>query len=228
MKHALGKNPATGHNLYDTFNEAGRQLFSMNQWSWMHQGPYQLQFVAGEDHVILPDDFGAVIGLYQPNTTIYTVRQVTIQEILYLRQSLTRPNIYTYHIAFGTSVPAENAGLPQQQRALIYPNPTSATSPDIEMVYRRRWRDVSEANANDYPSIDPEVEGLLSLMAQERAYLIENKQPLFPPGLIDAEFARCKQYDGTKQWNYGLLRGGAGDRRLWIDDRPQRPHNAVT
>jgi hypothetical protein len=225
MKHALGKTPATGHDLYSTLNEAGRQLFTMHEWSWCHQGPYTLATVSGRDYIELPDDFGTVLHLYQPTTTVNAVQIVTLQELALLRQSTVGVGSFAYSVAFTSSVPAANAGVAPTKRALIYPEPSANGTPAILMLYRRAWVDVTEANENDYPSIDRDAEGLLSMLAQDRAYLMENKRPLFEPGVIDAEFARVRMADGSKQWMVGPLRGGAGDRIYGI---PRYPMNTVT
>lgn len=223
MKHALGKTPATGHDLYSTLNEAGRELFTMHEWTWCHQGPYELSAVSGNDYIELPDDFGTLVALYQPSSTVNAIQTVTLQELTMLRQSSIGTGSYAYSIAFASSVPPANAGQKQKKRALIYPEPTTNGTPAITIIYRRAWVDVTEANANDYPGIDRDAEGLFSMLAQERAYLMENKRPLFEPGVIDREFARVKTADGSKQWNYGPLRGGANDRMVAGVYRPTNP-----
>lgn len=214
MKHALGKTPATGHDLYSTLNEAGRHLFSMHEWGWCHQGPYTLATISGQEYIDLPDDFGTVVQLYQPTTTVNSLQTVTLQELALLRQASVGTGAFAYSIAFTSSAPAANAGLAPTKRALIYPAPSADGTPSISMIYRRAWVDVTEANANDYPSIDRECEGLLSMLAQDRAYLMENKRTLFDPGVVDAEFMRVRANDGSKQWMVGPLRGGARDRML--------------
>ena len=207
MRHALGKSPASGHDLYETFQNAGNQLLD-EEWSWAKRNG-TLEFVAGRDWVELPEDFGRVVSI-TPSTVLSGIEQVTAQRMALLRTGGLGINGIGQAVCFDAARRQNTVGLPSRVVADCYPTP--AANDSVPMVYRRTFPRYTTERDNETPDIDVSADLLLSLMAQDLAFLIENKRRLFEPGVIDEEMARVRRLDGSRQWDHGRMSGGALDR----------------
>lgn len=210
MRHAIGKSPASGHDLYQTFQDAGNQLLQLG-WAWSKRTVTALAFVAGQDQFELPDDFGRVVTL-TPDGTM-GVEQMTRQQMAALRVSgqVGFANL-SIALCFDSARRQRTPAEPSRMVGEIWPTPTATGSPVVAMEYLRTFPRYTEDRGNEYPDIDEQADFLLSLMAQDAAYLVENKRRLFDPAVIAEETARVKGLDGSRQWYHGQMSGGALDR----------------
>lgn len=212
MRHALGKSPAAGHDLYDTFTDAGRQLLSLREWSWSKRGPEesQLRFKADQAYVELPADFGRVVSVY--TTDGGGVRLVASQEISLLRSGGVTGDPVAVCLCFDAARRQKNPGGGSILVADVWPTPTADDSPTVRMVYRASFKQTTSADDDTCPDIHPDADLLLSMLAQELACVQENKRRLFEPTIITDEIARVAALDGSRQWQAGQMSGGALDR----------------
>lgn len=211
MRHALGKSPATYHDLYQTFQNAGNQLLQ-GEWSWAKRGPVPLAFRAGQDFFDLPDDFGRVVSLTGSAVALNVVQQVTAERLVALREGVVAIPDAEVYVCFDSARGQITPGVPSRTVGEVWPTPSANDTPVVQMVYRRSFPRFSSADDAKVPDIDESADLLLSLMAQDLAYLIENKRVLFDPAVIANETSRVKGLDGSRQWYHGQMSGGALDR----------------
>jgi hypothetical protein len=212
MRHALGKSPASGHDLYQTFQDAGNQLLQ-HEWSWAKRGPVALAFRAGVEFVELPPDFGRMVGLETPDSTYATTSVVPFQRIQSYRSGgLSTTSEGVVYMCFDAARRQKNPGVGSTAVAEVWPTPSTNDTPTVRMTYRCAFPRFTVADDDVMPDIDEQADLLLSLMAQDLAYLMENKRTLFDPQVIANELSRVKALDGSRQWMSGVMSGGALDR----------------
>lgn len=215
MSHALGKTPDSRHNLWDTFNRAGRALFTRHDWTWRMEGPISLPVVANQDFVVLPVDFAGEVESWIPNTGTYQfLEKCSLEKIANLRATFTT-NIISgrfcvYYPGWDSQDSAETE---PTRRALLYPTPTANANPTIQLIYRRRWVNISENDNDRVPNIPSEFEQALILQSRAYAVCIENQVPPYEDGPLAVEIARLINEDSTAQPSLGRMTGGV-DRRL--------------
>src|SRR5688572_30740696 len=104
MKHCLGKVPDSRHSLYETFNRAGRQLFTEWDWGWLSGGPVDIKAVADQNWIKLPPDFSAIQEAYidresDSSGSYSNVILATLDDITRRRQSYQNPvEVGGFHI----------------------------------------------------------------------------------------------------------------------------------
>lgn len=213
MKHATGKPvPAVGHDYYATFNDAGHRLLTAHQWEWRTKGPVALPVAANSDTLDLPRDFGTLLNVWVPNTGIYTAVQVVSRESmgLLLAEGASVSIVGgTLYVCFNASTDTLHAST--KPKALLYPTPTTAGSPTLQVIYARKWARVTAADDDSPVEIPEEFEDLLTLGARAAAWKRENGTSDF----IDisdyaAQLEVMKQEDGLRQPSEGRITGGAG------------------
>lgn len=214
MTHALGKTPDARHNLWHTFNDAGRALFTRHAWGWKMQGPIDLPAVANQDYIDLPEDFGGELESWIPNTGSYQfLEKTTLQMIAQLRATLTT-NIVTgrFCIFFPGWTTQDSAETGPTRRALLYPTPTADANPIIQLIYRRRWVEVAEDDVERIPNIPLEMERALVCLCRSMAWHVENQGPCQDDADYELEIARLIRDDATDQPTLGKMTGGASGR----------------
>lgn len=214
MTHALGKTPDARHNLWATFNRAGRAMVTRHDWTWRMRGPVSIPVVASQSWLAMPDDFAGETESFVPNTGNFTLLEKTsLRRIVELR-SQNRSNqitgtMYIYFPAWATQVSRED---PPTQRAELYPTPTTAGQPTISLIYKGRWREITENDNNAIPNIPPDFEQALILTARSYAICIENQMPPYEDGPAAVEIDRLIKEDSQRQSEMGRMTGGV-DRR---------------
>lgn len=205
MRHALGKSPAAGHVLIDTFNDAGRALVNAHTWRWRNSPPVLLPIEANLDYVLLPADFGQIKALHTENSQVFQVIQTTMEDIQRRRnwQEYDPGALFISFDASDRQLYDDNHQ--PHRRAEIYPRQSAARS-DVSMTYLRTWIDMSEHDENRVPEIPASWERSLVLFARAFAVDIENQvqpyenQALFGPS---GEIARLIAEDAGRQTNFG-------------------------
>lgn len=225
MKHAIRMpNPRTGHNLYNTLNQAGRALFAHHPWSWRMQGPVEIPAVAGSDRIALPADFSSLESCTLTNTSL-TPRIVSVVE-WNDRSRLGSANGGTYWLSFQQQRPGQTAGTRPQPGVLIFPTPDTDGTPTLRIFYKAGWRTIEGEIDNTLPCNIPEShERALQLIAQAMAVQVERDDdaPSSYAEHAKAELDRLVGEDVAIQPNAGTLRGGRAEdlaRSFGVDDPP--------
>ena len=221
MRQAVGFATTTGHDLYETFNRAGRYLYQHHNWSWKMTGPTDLAAVGDQDFINLPSDFHQCVSLYIDNSagdaaTYTCVELVDLPTIANLRQnSFNNIDAGPFRVHIPAWTQSDSPDQTPKIRALVYPTPTDDGSPTMQLIYLRRWREMTSSNTTALPNIPLDFEQALILIARAFAMRIESPES----GNADMtmrEFEmnvqQLKAYDGQRQLDYGPIQGGAGSR----------------
>lgn len=147
-KHALGKTPAAGHDLWASINQAGRALYTERDWSWSQQTETTLAATAGSEYISLPADFASVdsISLYLGGITADLTRS-TIDQIRRLYDGVL-PTVATLAGRWLWDIvnnPQASTTAQPTKKLILYPLPPSNGVPTIRLVYKRTWIDLSPA-----------------------------------------------------------------------------------
>lgn len=120
MTHALGKTPDPRHNLYTTYNQAGRALFTRYPWSWRTSQPTYFTFTGGVDELALPSDCDVVKTVTPVDGVQTRIRVVTSSDLVTYKSQL---RVITPDYIVSTS--EYQTGTPPTRRARIYPTPSA-------------------------------------------------------------------------------------------------------
>lgn len=205
MKHAVGATPDSRHDLYETFNRAGRYLYNYFGWSWRLKSA-SLTTVANDENVPLPSDFEQLESVQIDGSTdrIQLVDLPTIHAAR-TRGLYTGPG-YMMHVAPYTTI---TTGGVTSRFAILFPIPTSNGVPDIEIWYRRAWPGYTSANNANYPSIPPEFENALIMLARAYAIHLQDQTASFEDQKAIEEIERLKSVDIARSPTQGFMSGGA-------------------
>lgn len=216
MKHGLGKTPDSRHNLWQTFNRAGRQLVTSHDWVWRKHGPVDLPAVAGQRFIILPEDFGRVETVNVDNATsanFFRVQQTTTTHIQQLYQHRLPLGDVGFYIAFPNYIPQRSLEEGPVRKADVYPQPDTDGNPTLKVIYSRTWIDIAEGDDDAIPNVPPDFQEALVAAARALAWRIEMQSPAFEEGELAEEIERLKLEDGGVQTKYSHMIGGASSRR---------------
>ncbi len=212
MRHRLGKTPASRHQLIDTFNEAGRALFIAaaggpyyHQWTWTSAESVTLNVEPDLDYVVLPADFGTLVGVQEETSVTSTLQLTDPETILRLRADSTISS-FTIWMAFDVGDKILTEGEPPRKVAAIFPVQT--TRRPLRLSYTRTWIDFTTdaAQLARVPNIPAEYDRILRLLAQAFATEIEDGTPPFDNGPYAAELDRLVNYDAARQVTKGQAR----------------------
>ena len=191
-------------------NRAGRALFRMHQWNFREQSSKSIPLVTGQDHVILPADFGTMVAIHMTDNLNGTVRLVTPREMGMHRATSVIASSSHYWACVVSGGPMN-----QRWRLELYPTPTSEDT--LQVWYRNKWltleNDDDVANCPDFV-----VDLLIELIAayaigyQERGKHLSLSAVLkeIRAGEI---FRAASVEDGMTQTELGPIVGGAVEPR---------------
>lgn len=159
-----------------------------------------------------PSDFGQLLKAGIDNTgsfsaNISRVVMCTPESIVELQEmGVITPNGCLYLAAQPTFKPSNTAqAVPKWP---CYPTPTSATEFTVQIVYMRRWVDMT-ASASDVPPFPEDFEHALVLACRAFAVHIENQTEAMEDAALQRELARLRMEQGGVQTDFGPIRGGA-------------------
>lgn len=209
MKHGLGKTPDSRHLLIDTFNDAGRALFTLAQgaphfhhWTWAVKYNYTLTIPGGQvEELELPMDFGSLIQIDFNDITAGAIIPTNVGELTRLRRAPTVDAMQVF-IAFDVGRKQSNGSGPPVPVAAFWP-PRADPLTNVSLTYRRTWADMDAGDANRIPDVPPDYERLLTLLARAYAVHIEDQAMANEDENVVAELARLVAMDAGKQVNYG-------------------------
>jgi hypothetical protein len=233
MKHALGKTPAAGHDLLDTFNDAGRAFFTYHDWLWRSAGPVEVQTVADQNWVALPADMLAIESAYidRENANddgagqFLRIEQVSRDRLMQLRQIANYVQSSVLYAYFPKWQTQDSQAVSPVMRAELYPTIRVDHEPIISITYQRRWVDFTSADNLDavVPNIPPHCEYALKMVARAFAVHIENQSEAWEDTVAVAALDRLIREDGRAQVEDGTLIGAVGQRGRRFHDHSQ--HN---
>jgi len=208
MRHALGKTPDARHDLWATYNRAGREVFSLPQqpphyhrWSWSVRYNQRLNIQPNSDVVFLPDDFDALISIETDDTTADGVHLTEVGDLHRLRASNVSSGLGLY-VAIDAGYRRPDPSAPPRRVAALWPVPTEART-DVSATYYAAWEDVRSDQSANYPPVPPECESLLVAVARMHALAIENQSIDVEGALVQSELLRLVTADAGRQVDYG-------------------------
>jgi hypothetical protein len=221
MQHAIGRTPAPGHNLRQTFNRAGRRLVDQFEWSWKTPAPVNLTVLAGDvgnDFIRLDAAHGVTTFTHLTSMRAGNrdVQMLLPAELLAIKQSGYNPYSGLVASILTDVVPtALGSTLPVPRLWLVDPLVTADIGRTIgTMLYRRGWQDVATAGTADdakVPPIPDSWEDALVCLSRGMAYALEFNTE--HPDM--ARYANAVQdliaRDTTRQTHFGIVGGGFGD-----------------
>ena len=219
MEHAVGKTEArlaTGHDLWQTLNRAGRALTYRRKWDWRRTGPVDLKAIGGSRTIPLPAAFGSLLSCTIDNTqdSSYTsVAMSTTQEIQRLYDFRLNPvESGSIHIAFPSYEAQRDRREEPKAVAMVFPEPESDDNPTLRLEYYKRWVELNKTDNEAVPDIPAEFESALIYLARSQAYYVEYQQESGDASLADVEIMRLTREDSGRQKHWGFMRGGAKSR----------------
>lgn len=203
----------------DVINDAGRAFYVAHQWNFRLRPPVSLDFINGQDHIDLPDDFGEMAGLTVSNSLNHGITLTTLAEVAKLRSTTLTVTQNYYWAAVAYDAPKSRTQPMGPPRLVLWPTPGSSATSAVTVVYRARWMPL--VNTDDVAEV-PDF-ARTAFVQYVRAYVGGVAERLLEPrggaeGLID----RLKQSfvwrdavtsDGLLQTDYGSMVGGAIESR---------------
>lgn len=207
ISHGLGKTPDARNDLWQVVNDAGRQLVTSRDWPWRTAVAVPLFTVAGQEWLEIPADYGG-----DPTVTAdsgFPVQPASYAQIQQLRSVSQVTGTSGWYVTFEAyAVQPSQSGTPKP-RMDIFPTPT-ATGPWGQLVYKRGWRELLQADPTLFPSTPPEYDAALYLLARGIAEVLENQSESIESGRAQAEIERLWVWECSKKTNHGPMGGGAG------------------
>ena len=216
MSHGLGKTPDVRHQLVQTFNDAGRALFTccegapfQHSWGWILRDNVPFTIPGNQvQEVQLPDDFGTFVSLEYQRSFVGRVVTTTPGELNRVRRIFNVDPLRIY-ICFDVGEKQLNAQQGPRKVAAFWP-PRDDDQTGLMLTYRRTWVDaevnpqtLNLVDPNAVPDIPQEYERLLVLLARAFAVHIEDQAEAFESQAIQQEVARLVDWDAGKQINKG-------------------------
>lgn len=206
-------------------NEAGRYLTTVRRWRFMQRPPATLNFVADQEYVDLPNDFAHLLNIVANGLTVY-YEHSTYEQILKMRAQDVTPQGIVYWGAIVQPPNADSQTALPPPRIELHPAPPSNQQGALTVVYRAKWRDLSDND--DVANIPEYAEMLLIQYIRAFAQAYENDHyrnlaPLLEEVESSGIFRNTLDYDNAVQEQYGRIENGqvASMRSAqfdWFDD----------
>jgi len=182
-----------------------------------------MNFVAGQNFVELPLDFGRLISVEVPNSLQTTVQLTTLSDVQYLRGSaLNDP--FRYHVAVTFPTQSNNTEAPLPPRLDIWPEPAVDEENALLAVYLATWKELRDFDS--VANIPIDVESLLVSLIQVMAKAYADPQQILAVGLSAIDqmpmVEALKKRYGMVQGNLGAAEGGIIPVDRTYVYRPQR------
>jgi len=188
MQHALGKTPDSRHDLWEAYNAAGRYIYGYHPWRWRLSIPTTFTWTASASTMALPSDADEVTDIYIPQTGIPNVLVVSKDQMIELRRrALGFPGRY--------AICVQQMGQNGNSVLQIYPAPSANT--DFEVVYLRRWTELTSGDSSANPAVPLEFQHALKLAARAIAVNIENQAVAFEDVALQSELERLRVKDNN-------------------------------
>jgi hypothetical protein len=213
MEHAAGAAPDSRHNLYATFNRAGRRLVQEDRWAFRLTGPVALEPDTASNRVRVPDDFGIIEHLaaagYPDQVRFASPAEVARLIAAYPGQG---PLGSCWTVASSPIETVDQAGH-TARFLLAHPLPDSSR---FRLLYWRTWRDIMEsgAAADRTPEIPAEFEQALIMLARAYTLDLQDQADSLEMARYREELARLRSLEAARIPDGGMLRSQVSRRSL--------------
>lgn len=226
VKHALhGSVPDTLIDLDELINEGCTHVVSMNQWNFLLRPSLLISFVASQDYVNLPHDFGQAEVVIMSNALVTGFQWTDLEDIIIERNTkITTTNFFKGALVYPAQPGPKEP--PPPPRIELWPTPASATTDAFTIIYRAKWVDLNDDD--DVTFFPTHLRSLVRqvIRAFARGYEedsqaeLDQRLEIIENGSI---FSRAVDYDSLQQPDYGLITGGAVEKAV---PTGRLPHNA--
>jgi hypothetical protein len=207
MKHAMGQTPKSSHNLYATFNDAGRWLMMAaslppyaHRWNWMTATNAPLTITANLEYVQLPWNFSRLITIVLANSLSYHLVPCTAAQLAQLKSLRAIPTSIVYYSAEAGRIRPSIQGPPIKVLS-IYPA-QSADRTDISITYERAWEPVPEGDPKtaDIMEVDIPDEYMHLLELKCRCLAVKKETDMDSPqlGELGETLAQMVAFDSSR------------------------------
>lgn len=210
VQHTIGADaPASGFTAAEIVNDAFRWLMFHHPWNWRTAGPKYLDITADQNYVELPSDFGELISLEYPGTTIRDMIATTLRELQDFRSFEVANPQYAYWYAVNSG--QLNDSNPEQGLAdpvlELWPTPGQSETNALSIMYRR---DILLLSADsDVPQIPDWLEPVAVMSVKHYANLMENDDASSAAwNSLQAILPEAYRRDSADQRRKGVMRGG--------------------
>lgn len=208
------------HTLYDAssdipaiqvVNTAGKLFYEMRNWNFRSKGPATLNFTASQSYIELPADFGTLTYIESTDALTSRVFLGTLAEVQeYRLASLGSPRDFWVAVSFVTP----SGGSRIAPRLEIYPTPSANQTAAITYLYRSRWVDVTDDDADLSGVPDGAAEALYLRLVRQVARSYEDEDVQDYRDTLEVrgslEYQTAVKEDINRQGSYGTLRNGIG------------------
>ena len=205
VQHALGGSVSSQLDETSIINEAGRYMF-LSPWKFRERPPAIISFVAAQNHVLLPEDFGEVVAANMTDGLVRSFTFTTFHDLVQRRSTSTGVTNH-YWIAISPPTPGSSAEGVPAPRMELYPTPTSGDQ--ITVAYRAKWKELS---SDESVALIPDY-AESALVSAVRAFALGYEEEGLEMRLAEIEngalWIRLKEKDGLIQPDYGPIRGSA-------------------
>lgn len=194
----------------DIVNGAGKLLYQMRQWNFRSKGPQVLTLTSGVAFVPLPADFGTLTWIDFTDALTQRVLPLSTLAELVSYRTANQGQIRDLFVAVSFEIPSGGSRI--APRLELYPTPSSTVAGALTYLYRSRWVDVEDDDAN-LPGV-PELAELLYLrIARQLARSYEDEDVVdYNTALLSVrqseEYQGAVRDDVSTQGSYGTLRKG--------------------
>lgn len=194
-------------------NGAGRHLYSMHQWGFTAPDAIKRDYVAGQDYIVLPDDFGSLIDLTATDGTNDSVSIIELSRLTQLRNTpIEITGTGRRYAAISWPRLPDPVGEMPNPRLELWPSITSDSAGAVTILYRARWMDLK--NSTDVAATQWHVENLLTILVaafargwgEEDAADLDDRLGKIGRGEV---YKAAKEQDGMIQPSLGRMSGGA-------------------
>lgn len=158
MDFALGGKPSAKIGSMRLINIAGQLLYSLADWNWKTREPQTMAFVAGQEYVVLPTDFGEAVAFSVNNDIIQTFDWISHGRLIEMRSNVLADLAGKYFGCIVYPAVADNSTEPAPPRLEIVPTPGANVDDAMRVSYDARWVKVDDAD--DFIQIPEFVEPL--------------------------------------------------------------------
>lgn len=142
IRHELGGRTDSRISELAVVNRAGEYLCARREWKFLERGPVDLDVVANQGYMSLPDDLSSVMSLTVKGSTFVDFQPTTLGDVLERRALGTTDPHCPIFWALSYNDSANDGGDPVPI-ALIYPSPVSDQIGYASLVYRAGWKRLS-------------------------------------------------------------------------------------
>lgn len=135
--HALGAEPSSELSTPLVANAAGEWFVSSQAWKWLSRTPASGDFVASQDYVTLPTDFGELVAVERDNVVAgFTL--VSMSELMTMRAKSVASSSELNLWGAVSHSPGTTASAPTP-RLEVYPTPSANLTGALKILYRAGW-----------------------------------------------------------------------------------------